>query len=70
MLVLAMEFSRCAQRAMRTPHIKEQTDEWVRMGTGERPIGPSMARSASRRRAVSPRAVRWTGSEGRSLKTE
>ena len=40
MLVLAMEFSRCAQRAMRTPDIKEQTDEWVRMGTGERPIGP------------------------------
>jgi hypothetical protein len=39
MLVLAMEFSRCAQRAMRTPNIKEQTDEWVRMGTGERPIG-------------------------------
>jgi hypothetical protein len=38
MLVLAMEFSRCAQRAMRTPDIKEQTDGWVRMGTGERPI--------------------------------
>ena len=29
MLVLAMEFSRCAQRAHRTSDINEQTDERV-----------------------------------------
>jgi hypothetical protein len=41
MLVLAMEFSRCAQRADRTTDIKEQTDEWVRRSTGDRPARPS-----------------------------
>jgi hypothetical protein len=57
MLVLAMEFSRGAQRVDRTPIIKEQTDEGARMHTGERPVEPSKVRAASRRRVVSPRAV-------------
>ena len=37
MLVLAMEFSRGARRAQRTAAISKQTDDRVRLRTGERP---------------------------------
>ena len=50
MLVLAMEFSRGAQRAHRTTAIKEQTDDRVHLRTGERPTTFREEASASRRR--------------------
>ena len=71
MLVLAMEFSRGAQRVHRTTAIKEQTDERVRSAraSGRRFTSKKM----SRRRvggSESPRAARRAGTEGHSLKTE
>ena len=69
MLVLAMEFSRGAQRALGATGVKEQTDAGVRS-----------ARASGRRRLEvvpaalggkdSPRAAESAGSEGHSLKTE
>ena len=50
MLVLAMEFSRGAQRVHRTTAIKEQTDDRVHLRTGERPTTFRKEASASRRR--------------------
>jgi hypothetical protein len=70
MLVLAMEFSRDAQRAHRIPGIKEQTDARVRWA---RARGRPVTRWVGRRRVgglESPRAARRAGSEGHSLKTE
>ncbi len=69
MLVLAMEFSRCAQRGLQDADDQLKTDRRVRN-----------ARASGRRRLEvvpaslggkdSPRAVESTGSEGHSLKTE
>jgi len=70
MLVLAMEFSRGAQRALRATNIKEQTDERARCA---RASGRRCATGAGRHRvggSESPRAARRAGTEGHSLKTE
>jgi hypothetical protein len=71
MLVLAMEFSRCAQRALRTVNTKEQTGVGVQSGraSGRRPHtrwGGGIASEG----LESPRAARRAGTEGHSLKTE
>ena len=70
MLVLAMEFSRGAQRGLRATDIKEQPDERAR---GARASGRDGATGAGRLRvggSESPRAARRAGTEGHSLKTE
>ena len=70
MLVLAMEFSRGAQRGHRASIIKEQTDDRVQWA---RARGRDCTRWVSRRRvggSESPRAARRAGTEGHSLKTE
>ena len=70
MLVLAMEFSRGAQRGHRATIIKEQTDERVRCA---RASGRRFTQRVSRRRvggSESPRAARRAGTGGHSLKTE
>ena len=70
MLVLAMEFSRCALRARRTSDIKEQTDErvdWARArGRPARMAPDSIASEGGIASGLPERA----GSGGRSLKTE
>jgi hypothetical protein len=70
MLVLAMEFSRGAQRATRG--VRGQKTDRQRGGSsaGERPTFATRAKSASRRGTESPRAAQKTGTEGHSLKTE
>ena len=70
MLVLAMEFSRGAQRAHRATIIKEQTDERAQYA---RASGRQFTLRVRRRRvggSESPRAARRAGTEGHSLKTE
>ena len=69
MLVLAMEFSRCAQRGYRTISIKEQTDG-VGGFTRASGLPTRWGWQASRRRVESPRAAQRTGTVDHSLKTE
>ncbi len=69
MLVLAMEFSKGAQRAFRTSVATLKTGHRVRdaRASGRRRLEVV---PASRWRVDSPRAACTAGSEGRSLKTE
>ena len=70
MLVLAMEFSRGAQRKHRAAHIKEQTDVQARC---PRASGRTHLTEGARRRvggSESTRAAHRAGTGGHSLKTE
>ena len=69
MLVLAMEFSKGAQRALLdTDHL--QSDRWRgAKRTGERP-STTRGRNGIAWRVESPRVAQWTRTEGHSLKTE
>jgi hypothetical protein len=71
MLVLAMEFSRCAQRTYPAGAINQQTDDGEGcVRASGRCHSPKRRGPASRRRAVSPRGAHRARTEGRSLKTE
>jgi hypothetical protein len=70
MLVLAMEFSRDAQRARRTSGINEQTDARVRWARARGRTSPRWVRRRRVGGSESPRAAQRAGTEGRSLKTE
>ena len=71
MLVLAMEFSRCAQRPHRATDIKVQTDEWVRYGRASGRSSVEMRTiGVASEGGIAPGCSRRAGTEGHSLKTE
>jgi hypothetical protein len=70
MLVLAMEFSRCAQRARRATIIKEQTDERVQRTRARGRPKPQRGGGFASEGRNRPGLLEEQGTEGHSLKTE
>jgi hypothetical protein len=70
MLVLAMEFSRDAQRAFRAVDAKEQTGIGVRNGRARGRADHCWSAGVASEGLESPRAAHRAGTRGHSLKTE